>query len=98
MEEEWNAIRIDGRKTFIMKEKLKQLKYKLKWWNKEVFRWIDLKVEEDVKDLIVLDELAGSFRDNVDPDLVGRSNTTSQNILKNLQLKENLIKQKSRVA
>lgn len=46
MEKEWNNLKVEGRGDFILKEKLKFLKEKLRRWNKEVFDKIDLEVEE----------------------------------------------------
>lgn len=38
-------------------KKLKSLKGKLREWNREVFRWIDLKVSEKVETLNGMDKL-----------------------------------------
>ncbi|CAK8574714.1 unnamed protein product [Lathyrus sativus] len=57
VEKEWNNIKLEGRSNFIIKEKLKILKFSLKSWNKEVFGWYDLKVEEGVEDINMLDNL-----------------------------------------
>ncbi|CAL5199706.1 unnamed protein product [Lathyrus oleraceus] len=35
-----------GSHCFVVKEKLRLLRDRLKWWNKEVFGWVDLRIEE----------------------------------------------------
>lgn len=49
-----------------------------------MFWLIDLNVEEDIKDLNVVDDLAGSYGDCVDMSLVEIRKIISYNILKNL--------------
>lgn len=39
---------IEGRAEFRLKEKLKLMKEKLKWWNKVVFSWIGLFMENTI--------------------------------------------------
>ena len=34
----WKSFEVRGTGSFVVAEKLKALKIKLKWWNKEVFR------------------------------------------------------------
>lgn len=55
VKEEWDVVSVIGQGDFILKENLKALKRKLKWWNKKVFGWLDLKVEKVVSDLNSLD-------------------------------------------
>lgn len=38
-----------GKKSYVLKEKFKYLKERLKWWNKLVFDWIDQKIEDGVE-------------------------------------------------
>lgn len=38
-------------KAFVLKEKLKQLRDRMRWWNKNMFGKIELKIEEVVIDL-----------------------------------------------
>lgn len=61
VKEEWEKIVLNGRGDFVMYEKLKRLKPSLRDWNREVFRWVDLRVEEKVKEL---NELDGSLVEN----------------------------------
>lgn len=44
-----------GRKDFILKEKSKRSRGMLRWWNKKVFGWVDLRMEEAVKYLNNID-------------------------------------------
>src|SRR4051812_17809670 len=46
--EEWSKMIVKGRGDFVLFEKLKGLKERLKWWNREIFGWVDLKVSEEV--------------------------------------------------
>ncbi|CAK8566094.1 unnamed protein product [Lathyrus sativus] len=57
-EREWKDIHVEGRGDFVLKEKLKIFKDRLKWWNREVFGKIDLEVEERVGDINAGDALA----------------------------------------
>lgn len=41
-----------------MKEKLKLMREKLKWLNKDVFGWLDLTIEKIVADMDVIDCIA----------------------------------------
>lgn len=42
---------VEGTKVFFLKDKLKMLRYKLRRSNIEVFGWIDLKIDNVVKEL-----------------------------------------------
>lgn len=53
---EWNSFNIVGKKTYIIKEKFKLLRERIRWWNKEVYGWLDLKVERDVTKLNYMDD------------------------------------------
>lgn len=46
---EWNSFDIRGSNKFVLKEKLKMLRGRLRWQNKNVFGWIDLRIEEEVE-------------------------------------------------
>lgn len=54
---EWEKLNIEGRGDFILFEKLKCLKERLRTWNQEVFGWIDLKVSEEAKKINILDKM-----------------------------------------
>jgi hypothetical protein len=40
VEDCWKSFNVQGKKAFVLKEKLKLLKEQLKQWNREVFGWI----------------------------------------------------------
>ncbi|XP_058740866.1 uncharacterized protein LOC131613193 [Vicia villosa] len=98
VEKEWRSLEVQGRGDFILKEKLRLFKDKLKRWNKEVFRKIELEVEEGVHGINVADErldftpISSSF----DDDLVRRKEASSS-FWKKLRIKENMLLQRSRM-
>ena len=47
-----------GNNNFILKEKFKKLRERLRWWNHEVFGWLDLKIKENVE---LLNELEDDY-------------------------------------
>lgn len=89
MFEEWNKIQIDGRKTFVIKEKLKILRERLKWWNKEVFGWIDLNIENIVDDMNALDS---GIEEGCDLSVVVKKKKASTLFWQQLMMKESLLK------
>ncbi|GAU48228.1 hypothetical protein TSUD_184080 [Trifolium subterraneum] len=54
-----------GKKAFILKEKLKQLKEALRKWNKQVFGFTDLGIDNTVKELNEVEDLTANA--DVDP-------------------------------
>lgn len=38
---EWKSYSAFGKKYYVIREKFKHLKERLKWWNKLVFGWLD---------------------------------------------------------
>ncbi|XP_058762559.1 uncharacterized protein LOC131635939 [Vicia villosa] len=46
VEMEWKKLFVTGRGDFVLYEKLKSFKENLKGWNREIFGWVDLKMEE----------------------------------------------------
>ncbi|XP_058723434.1 uncharacterized protein LOC131595162 [Vicia villosa] len=55
VEKEWKSYVVHGRGDYILKEKLRLLKDKIKIWNREVFGKIDLEIEEGVHDINIVD-------------------------------------------
>jgi len=55
----WNSFDVNGKKAYVIKEKMKLLKEKLRVWNKEVFGWVDLSIDNTVKGLNELDSMVG---------------------------------------
>lgn len=58
MEESWRSIQVSGWEAFVIKEKLKDLKGKLKAWNKDIFGDLNTKRKAIVKELNNLDKKA----------------------------------------
>jgi hypothetical protein len=52
----WEKANIQGKRAYILKEKLKIVKETLKVWNKEVFGIIDLNLEKTVQELNELED------------------------------------------
>ncbi|XP_058775098.1 uncharacterized protein LOC131649352 [Vicia villosa] len=99
VEKEWKNLVVHGRGDFILKEKLRLIKYKNKKWNKDVFGKIDLETEEGVHDINTVDErldfdlLSSS---TVDDDIVLRKEATGR-FWRNLRIKENMLLQRSKL-
>ncbi|XP_058767495.1 uncharacterized protein LOC131641210 [Vicia villosa] len=80
---------------FVLYEKLKILRGKLRVWNREVFGWIDLKVEEEVDkmnelDRLMVDNLGGDIED-----LVVERREVGKDIRHSLNVKEAMLRKKS---
>lgn len=52
VEKIWKSFKVKG-KPFVLKEKFKLLRM----WNMEVFGWLDLKVDQAIKDLNEINEV-----------------------------------------
>lgn len=59
VEEAWIGNNVSGWMNFLLKEKLKGLKIKMKDWNKEVYRGIEERVEKLMEDIKGLDVKGG---------------------------------------
>ncbi|XP_058741986.1 uncharacterized protein LOC131614421 [Vicia villosa] len=96
---EWKHLVVHGRGDFILKEKLRLLKDKIKIWNKDVFGKSDLEIEEGVRSINTVDERLyfnplspSSFDDGH----VLRKEATGR-FWRNLRIKENMLLQRSRL-
>lgn len=89
-------MKIHGKATLVIKEKLKGLKDSLKCWNKELFRFLDLEVEMNEKNLIALDHLASISSSGSSSSLVTKKEVASSRLWKSLSFRESMIRQKSR--
>lgn len=79
----------------MVKEKLKMLRDKLKIWDKEVFGWLDLDINNNVAELNELDRVA---YEGDELEVVEKRKHVSSLFFLQLHFKESLmIKQKSRV-
>ncbi|XP_058783675.1 uncharacterized protein LOC131658395 [Vicia villosa] len=66
LKKEWGLLSVRGRGDFVLYEKLKNLKLKLKDWNKEIYGWIDLSIEEKIDEQHELDQfLAANTGSNI---------------------------------
>lgn len=59
----WRNLQVSGCKAFVVKEKLKLVKGKFKVWNKEVFGWLDLKIENIVSEMNDMDLVTNGVLD-----------------------------------
>ncbi|CAI8602123.1 unnamed protein product [Vicia faba] len=92
--EEWAKLKVEGRGDFILYEKLKSLKHRLKEWNCDVFGWINLKVSEEVGNLNKLDKLlVENHGGNVDP-LVNNRREVTKELWNWLNVKESMLRLK----
>lgn len=88
----WGSFHVEGWKGYMLKEKKKLLKEKLKWWNKEVFGIIDLKIDKIVEDINALDNIVA---EGGQIDVEGRKLLSVQ-FWNHLHARESLLLQKSR--
>lgn len=59
---EWESFVILGEEILCYQGKVQGFKEHLKWWNVNVFGWIDLKVDKDVEILNELESKMENFR------------------------------------
>lgn len=99
VEDEWNRMVVRGRGDYVLKEKLRLLKDKIKVWNKEVFGKFDLEVEEGVRDINRLDDLldpSSSSPSSFEDDMVLRKHASCK-FWRNLRIKENMLVQRAKL-
>ncbi|GAU51479.1 hypothetical protein TSUD_413680 [Trifolium subterraneum] len=89
----WENIDIQDKKAFIIKETLKGLKEALKVWNREVFGFMELKIDKTMKELNEVEELLATG--NIDANLINPKELVMQ-FWEQLNFKESLLHQKSR--
>ncbi|PNX54610.1 cysteine-rich receptor-like protein kinase, partial [Trifolium pratense] len=89
----WENLDIRGKKTFVLKEKLRKLKEILKVWNREVFGILDLNIDKTVKELNEVEELIANGHN--DP-ITSNPRELITKFWEQMHYKENLINQKSR--
>ncbi|XP_058784197.1 uncharacterized protein LOC131658967 [Vicia villosa] len=92
VKKEWDDIKFQGRGDYVLKEKLRLIKERLRWWEKNIFGKIDLEIEENVKELNKWDD-----RERWEEEIHLNNVKASKNIWFNLKLKENMLIQKSRM-
>jgi hypothetical protein len=90
----WESWDIQGKKAFILKEKLKRLKESLKKWNHEVFGLLDLNIDNTVKELNAIEEqLTNEDGDST----ILNSKEKVKEFWEQIHFKESLLQQKSRL-
>ncbi|CAJ2673212.1 unnamed protein product [Trifolium pratense] len=89
----WENMDIQGKKAFVLKEKLRKMKDNLKVWNREVFGILDLNIDKTVKELNEVEEVLANGLN--DPITTNPSELVTK-FWEQLHFKENLIHQKSR--
>lgn len=50
-------MEVSGRVDFVLKEKLRLLKNRLRWWNSNIFGTVDMDLEEGVKEINEINNL-----------------------------------------
>lgn len=86
----WSKFSFSGNKAFILKEKFKELKERLRTWNMEVFGCLDLSINSLVSDINSLDS---ALYDNWDNATVQLRNVVSDRFWKEIRLKESFLAQ-----
>ncbi|XP_058751681.1 uncharacterized protein LOC131624783 [Vicia villosa] len=96
VEEEWKKIVEKGRGDYCLVEKLKTLKSRLIWWNKNVYGWIDLKINNEGREMHSLDNVFVHFAGNVPEDVVVKRIKVAEDFWDNINKREGLLRLKSR--
>lgn len=95
VEVEWKKLSFKGKEYFFLYEKLKSLRARLRVWNREVFDWIDLKVEEETDKINEFDKLiVASMGGNIDSLVLDRSEA-SKELWNFLNIQECMLRLKS---
>ncbi|CAI8603270.1 unnamed protein product [Vicia faba] len=97
VEKKWKDFKVEGKGDFVLKDKFRLLKERLKWWNKEVFGRIDLELEEGVRDINIGDERLDYEDDVLHPEIIAKGKEDTSRFWTNLRIKENMLVQKSRL-
>lgn len=89
-------MKVSGNVIFPFKGKLKLLKGELRIWNKDVFGYVDLGVEETIKELSVLDfEVANKGAMDVEVMACKRA-STSNRVCESSFAKESMLRKKAK--
>lgn len=97
VELEWNKLSVQGRGDYVLKEKLRLLKVKLKGWNKEVFGKFDLEVVDGVRVINKLDEKLDSEVNSSFLEDIALRKEASFKFWRNLRIKENMLRNRSKL-
>lgn len=83
---------MEGKKYYVIKEKFRLLKERLKWWNNNVFGWVDLKIDDGVDSLNDLEKEMINFGLPLSSDQHEKRKAASESIWQHLHIKESLIR------
>ncbi|XP_020223262.1 uncharacterized protein LOC109805546 [Cajanus cajan] len=92
---QWKELDVEGRAAFVLKEKLKLLKCRLRWWNQETFGCLDRKINE-ARNIVNMLDLKSEDSNLQEVEVVQRKEWRAQ-LCASLTLKDNLLFQKSRL-
>ncbi|XP_058766944.1 uncharacterized protein LOC131640567 [Vicia villosa] len=87
---------MEGRGDYVMKEKLKTLKACIRKWCKDHFCRLDLDIGDGVEKINHADDLLAVCGEDATRELVDERSVAIRTVWRNLALKENLLRQKSR--
>ncbi|XP_058733490.1 uncharacterized protein LOC131605112 [Vicia villosa] len=97
VEKVWRSIKVEGRSDYILKEKLRILKSSLRMWNEEQFGKFDLGIREDIQKINLADTLLISCQEDMVKEVVVERSVATSELWKKMYVKENLLRQKSRL-
>ncbi|CAK8533661.1 unnamed protein product [Lathyrus sativus] len=97
VKQSWSSYHVSSSYCNILIKKFSALKSDIRSWNRNVFGWLDLKIEECVSNLnmVELDSILDSS--SHDKDLNKERLRNQEEVWKNLRLKESMLTQKSRL-
>ncbi|XP_058767333.1 uncharacterized protein LOC131641013 [Vicia villosa] len=95
-EKEWKRLDARGRSDFVLKEKLRLLKFRLSIWDREVFKRLDLDIDEGIDVINEVDSLLESCKEVMIKEIVVKRSEAVSKLWQNLSLKDSLVMQKSR--
>ncbi|XP_058741515.1 uncharacterized protein LOC131613893 [Vicia villosa] len=96
VELEWKKLIVKGRGDFVLYEKLKRLRERLRVWNREVFGWIELKLEDASEKINVFDKVIGENMGGNKEVVVNDIRTATKDLWNCLNVKESMLRLKSR--
>ncbi|XP_058771389.1 uncharacterized protein LOC131644810 [Vicia villosa] len=95
VQNEWSSLDVRGSKAFVLKEKMKKLRERMRWWNTNVFGKIDLKIEEDVEALNATEDRMTQMNVTLTEEEIKEKRRLQESFWKNLHTKESILRQKS---
>lgn len=96
MEESWNEVGIEGWGCYVVKEKLKRLREKLKIWNRDHFGNLDARVDKLREELLALD-LQDERWGLGEGDVIRRKEVKKAQLLLQLKHRKSLLVQKAKL-